>query len=191
MPRIVATESDWLMVGLQRFSMGGESALKVEAISRTLGCSKSSFYWHFKSRKEFLSRLLAFWARLGTTDLIARLSPEQPVEERFHALLQEVFGENRGHDFLFYLRRLARNNPQAAALLVQTEQTRLDCITALLTEAGMPRAIAAERAEILYHYYLGWYERNRNQPLNPVQRTELINHLITSLSLPAVLHKPS
>jgi len=55
----------------------------------------------------------------------------------------------------------------------------------------MSRALAVERAEILYHDCLGWHERSRHQPLNPAQRAELINHLITSLSLPAVLHKPS
>ena len=55
----------------------------------------------------------------------------------------------------------------------------------------MPRAIAVERAEILYHDCLGWYERSRHQLLNPAQRAELINHLVTSLSLPAVQHKPS
>ena len=184
MPRVVATEDDWLMEGLQRFSEGGEGALKVEAIARTLGCSKSSFYWHFKSRKAFLSRMLSRWAELGTADVIARLETTTSPTQRLYGLLHEAFTSRQAGDFLFHLRRLARRDAQAAALLAETEQAREHYLATLLIESGMPPEDARIRADILYTYYLGWYERHQLEPVDDAALAALIDQLAASLGLP-------
>ena len=177
------------MEGLRRFSEGGASALKVEAIAKSIGCSKSSFYWHFQNRSAFLSRMLSHWAKLGTADVIARLAEEQSVGERFHALLHEAFGARQGGDFLHHLRRLARSDAQAAALLETTERTRIHYIASLIEEAGMSAAEAAIRGELIYTHYLGWYERHHHEPVDTAALAALFDDLIDCLSLPDALRR--
>jgi AcrR family transcriptional regulator len=44
--------------GMKLFLRKGYHATSVEEITEAAGCSKGAFYWHFKSKEEFLRRIL-------------------------------------------------------------------------------------------------------------------------------------
>lgn len=114
-PKIVATEENSYREGLQAFSHGGVKAIRVEALARRLGCAKSSFYWHFKTKAQFVDRMLVYWSSLGTHDVIARLDALPDAPARFRTLLHTAFGDRQAADFLFHLRHLARGERCGAA----------------------------------------------------------------------------
>jgi AcrR family transcriptional regulator len=54
---------DWLTAGLQMLSSEGPNGMGIMPISRQLGVTKGSFYWHFKNLKEYQLALIAEWER--------------------------------------------------------------------------------------------------------------------------------
>lgn len=54
---------DWLIAGLQMLSSEGLKGMGIMPISRHLGVTKGSFYWHFKNLKEYELALIAEWER--------------------------------------------------------------------------------------------------------------------------------
>ena len=56
MPKIVAQKKDWIELGYKLFSETGISGIVIEKMSKILNCNKSSFYWHFKAKKEFIQQ---------------------------------------------------------------------------------------------------------------------------------------
>jgi len=163
MPRIKTQPEDWLRVGIRLFSNGGEEAVNIEKMARMLKCSKGSFYWRFKTRTEFLSRLLERWREISTEEFIARAEEGGTPGESLKRLLLEIMRARGARDFDFYLRRLSFRNKKAARVLGEIEERRLGYMKALMKKSGMEEREAGEKSDVLYHYYLGWYERNKKR----------------------------
>ena len=53
MPKIIAKKEDWIILGYKLFSKKGISGIVVEKMALKLSVNKSSFYWHFKTKKDF------------------------------------------------------------------------------------------------------------------------------------------
>ena len=56
MPKIIAKKQDWINLGYKLFSEKGIAGIVVEKMASILNVNKSSFYWHFKTKKEFVNR---------------------------------------------------------------------------------------------------------------------------------------
>jgi AcrR family transcriptional regulator len=63
----------WIGAGLQALAAGGPDAVRIEALARTLGVTKGSFYWHFDNRKALLDELLDAWERISVDEVIERV----------------------------------------------------------------------------------------------------------------------
>ena len=74
MPKIVAQKKDWIELGYKLFSEQGISGVIIEKMSKKLKCNKSSFYWHFKTKKEFIEQLTEYWVDNETEQIIMTLS---------------------------------------------------------------------------------------------------------------------
>src|SRR5690554_5843353 len=64
------TRDDWLSVARDLLISDGVGEVKVLTMSDTLGVSRSSFYWYFKSRKDLLEALLFEWESSNTAVLV-------------------------------------------------------------------------------------------------------------------------
>jgi AcrR family transcriptional regulator len=153
----IATEEDWLREGLRQLGRDGE--LRIERIARALGCAKSGFYWYFGGRDEFLERLLRHWRETGTHAFYLEAERRPTPRAKLECLLTEVMQRNPEGDLLFHLRRLARKNALVRKALAKTEAERIGYLASLLRRLGNPRELAGGKAEVIYHYYLGWHER--------------------------------
>ncbi|MFF2886741.1 TetR/AcrR family transcriptional regulator [Paenibacillus sp. NPDC057967] len=164
MPKKIATEEDWIQLGFAQFAEGGEGALVIERLARSLGTSKTSFYWYFKDRASFLRRIIDEWRQRSTASLITDSSLDGlSAQEAILIVLQGMFAPNQSRDFLYHLRRLGHSTPNYAEQLAQIETARLSHMSALLAAMGHPPGIAGHKAELLYSYYLGWHERQHGR----------------------------
>lgn len=91
MPKIVATKEDWIKLGFKLFSESGERIIVVDKMSRKLKCNKSSFYWHFKSRKIFIDAILNYWIQSETADIIQQVNSIEQPKEKLLKLIEIVF----------------------------------------------------------------------------------------------------
>ena len=66
MPKIIAKKEDWITLGYQLFSEKGISGIVVEKMAQKLKVNKSSFYWHFKTKKDFFNEIISFWISADT-----------------------------------------------------------------------------------------------------------------------------
>jgi AcrR family transcriptional regulator len=174
MPRVVASEEQWIEIGLQCFAQGGAEALVIEKMAASLGCSKSSFYWYFKNRDTFLKRIVDKWRERTTDQVIDSSSEESSVDEQILSLLRQMFADKNRGEFLFYLRKLSLKEPAYCSVLNEVEQLRIEYAKGLFLRKGFPEERATRISWMLYHYYLGWYERHKHES---VSEQEVEHHI--------------
>jgi AcrR family transcriptional regulator len=174
MAKTLVTEEQWLVEGIKRFGKTGISGLIVEEMAKKLGCAKSGFYWYFTSREQYVQRLLDYWIKAETDSYILAAEQESTPIQKISRLFEEVGHKNRTDgDFLFYLRELGQKNRKFANVLAHVEQTRISYFAGLLTATGYDELAAYNNANLVYCFYLGWYERNkyRKVPESELRKT--------------------
>ncbi|UPK47071.1 TetR/AcrR family transcriptional regulator [Paenibacillus pabuli] len=165
MPKIIVTEEQWVQQGIERFEQGGAEQLVIEKMAVSLGCSKSSFYWYFSSRDSFIQQIVETWRELTTQQVIADSNVHATADERIVKVLTRMFGTTQRGDFLFYLRKLSLKDDAYRVVLNEVEQLRMEFMQQLLIQKGMQPERAFQKSWMLYHYYLGWYERHKQEKL--------------------------
>lgn len=159
---------------MEKFAQNGVEGLVIEKMSSELGCSKSSFYWYFKNRDEFIARLVERWSEIATQQVIRNASVSEQAEDQIRSMLTQMFSATRKGDFLFFLRKLSKEYPAFQARLETIEMSRMKYAQELFIKSGMVPEKAEQKSRILYHYYLGWYERHKHDQIE----VEELNHHI-------------
>lgn len=176
MPKERVTQEEWLKKGVELFSESGIDGLWVEEMSRRLEVNKTEFFLHFNSREEFLQQMFHFWKKEKTTRIVENLNRE-PVEKRLEKLVDLVFADRSLGDFLFFLRQLAQKDQKAALLLEGVEMARIDSTRYIFIGLGFSIREIDLKVEILYSFYLGWYERHKYSSFSPALRQEVLQQL--------------
>ncbi len=163
MPNIKVKAEDWIKIGIDHFSYGGIDALSVEKMAKTLNCTKGSFYHHFKSRENYIDQIVEYYYQKRKNMLQSMGELYSSPIEKLSRVLIGVFRNPRGLDFEFQLRRLSESNSKAKIQLGNLERDRTTYVSVLLNDCGVDNS--EQRAEMIYHYYLGWYQRNKFKSL--------------------------
>jgi AcrR family transcriptional regulator len=172
MPKNIASKQDWLNLGLQLLNEKGRAALVVEKMSKHLCVSKTSFYWHFKTRKEFLIDLARYWVEQGTQHYIDSAAKYETDRERLFHLTQEVFTKGHSRNSIRYWREIAQENEIISEIVTNVELQRITYIQSLLS-SEFDSEKAYYRADMLYHYFLGWSERHQGVEIDKGKFQEL------------------
>ena len=77
------SREDWILEALKVMDREGIHGVKISALAESLGVTKGSFYWHFKSREDLLAGILSFWAEslVAQIDAEVALQPDDPADE--------------------------------------------------------------------------------------------------------------
>lgn len=131
--------------------------MRVEPLAKELGVSKGSFYWHFSDRAAFLEAIVDAWEQQGTHAIIEAVErgPDDP-SERLWALFERTFGTEAEVDaFETAVRAWATRDAHARAVTKRVDRRRLAFVADLLRAAGIPKAEAKRRADLLYCTLIG------------------------------------
>lgn len=148
---------DWIAAAAARFAEQGADAVRVEPLAKSLGVSKGSFYWHFKDRAALLSAVVDAWEQRGTLEIIegVEAASDDPAE-RLWALFERTFGTPPAVDlFETAVRSWASQDAHARKLTKRVDRKRLAFVAGLLHAAGIPKAEAKRRSELLYCTLIG------------------------------------
>ena len=85
------TQEDWISAGYDALAAGGVAAVSVDALARSLGVTRGSFYWHFAGRRELLDAVFARWERENTTEMIPEVVGIEDPVERLRLVFREVY----------------------------------------------------------------------------------------------------
>jgi len=161
MPKIVASKEDWLKLGYEHFSESGVLGLNVDKMSRALKCNKSSFYWHFKSKINFINCLLDYWIEMNTIDIIAEVQKELSAESKFLKLIELAFKKDSNLDFIFYLKKHSQSDKKIKKIVDRIDEERIEFLNALLMGMGHSEKMAKVKAQVFYKYLIGYHEMIR------------------------------
>jgi len=130
------SRAEWLQAAAKMLESNGIEGVKIETLARTLGVSKSGFYWHFKNRDDLLDHFLDFWLHEVTEVItenpqILELDPLSRLCRTAEIILD--------YDLVRYeisIRQWALSNEKVAEAVELVNQKRMDFVGGALQELG-------------------------------------------------------
>ncbi len=163
MPKIIAKKNDWINLGFQLFSEKGISGIVIEKMAEKLKVNKSSFYWHFKTKKEFTRQLIDFWMSIETEQIISLSNSKNSAIQKFKALITLAYKKMPNQDFIFYLKRYAQKKKEIQGIIDKVDLQRIGFIERLLNEMGYSEQDAKIKSSLLYKHLIGYHEMIKYQ----------------------------
>ncbi|MFS4418598.1 TetR/AcrR family transcriptional regulator [Maribacter sp. 2307ULW6-5] len=161
MPKIIATKNDWVEAGLKKFSETGPDGLIVERLAKEINVNKSSFYWHFKTKKDYIDDIISLWIKRSTQDIIDSVEAESNAVLKFEKLIELCFNKKPYIDFFFHLKKYGSERPDVKKLLDEIDAIRIAFTENLLSEMGFNNVESRIKARVFYKYLLGHHEMSR------------------------------
>lgn len=172
-PSGTVTREGWAAAALRALRTGGPSAVRVEALARTLGVSKGSFYWHFADRRALLETAIDAWEAENTEAIIAESERGEGAADKLRRLLTRVVSTFDGTvapgELMLYLEA---GGEGVTASVERVVARRLDYVAGLLVELGQPEAEAQRRAAMAITLTVGIYQLSIGAP-GPLARRSL------------------
>jgi AcrR family transcriptional regulator len=152
------TPDDWIRAAAEVLVDKSVDAVRVEVLSKNLGVTRGSFYWHFKDRDDLLRQLLVWWRDTATEQIIDRFEKRniKPRELLRDLLLLPFHGEAAkvAAATELAIRGWARRDDMARQVLDEVDSKRLSYIAQCFSALGFDIGEARMRAFALYSYEL-------------------------------------
>lgn len=161
MPKIIAKKHDWILLGYKLFSEKGISGLVIEKMADKLKVNKSSFYWHFSTKKEFMQQLIKFWIENETNQIIKLTNDHHSAIQKINTLIRLSYKKMPNQDFIFYLKSYAQKDKKTKELINKIDFQRIEYVKQLLLEMGYSEQEAAIKSSLFYKHLIGYHEMNR------------------------------
>ncbi len=153
----------WCKACLQLIVREGVQAVAVEPMTRALGVTKGSFYWHFGSRDELISETLKRWEQDQTQDLFARFGHIPDPLERLRILMFAAF-EDMENGLFFAALSASSEDPRIKPFLQRVSENRLEFVTQAFRFIGRDEVDARKAALLAYSAYVGYFHLLRAIP---------------------------
>ena len=156
------SREEWLSRALEVLSKEGKAKLRIETLTKKLGVTKGSFYWHFRDRAEFVRSLAAYWAEFSTNQVIEFINQVQgDASDRLLGLMEFLYRKNLGR-YDIAMRAWAAQVPAVARTVKKVDKLRLTLVRSLFAELGFKGQELEMRARtfVVFHSLeLGSYAR--------------------------------
>lgn len=181
MPKIIATKEDWIKLGYKQFSEKGISGIVVENMAKKLKVNKSSFYWHFSTKKSFIQSIINFWETESTSKIIMLVNNAKSPKDKLEKLIELSFLKDNEIDFFFYLKKYAKPNTELATVIENLDKQRISFTAEILQQLGFTVMESKIKSSIFYKYLIGYHEmiRYKKQDSNYITDVKKeLNHFI-------------
>ena len=177
------SKQQWLAAALDALASGGVESVRVAKIARTLGISKSGFYWHFRNREELLDNLKAYWVDEYNQQIISDvLEQDCSLKKRLLSLVS-LIRIKRGGKYDLAFTSWAKRDPLVHELLDQVRDMRIEFVKRLLSDEYRPGVELEARAR-LFVVYFSWSEV-MFRPANKALESEPLDKILEIIAGPA------
>ena len=177
MPKIIAKKQDWINLGYKLFSEQGIAGIVVEKMAKKLKVNKSSFYWHFKTKKDFVAEIVNFWVSENTNQIITLTDNEKSGKEKFEKLIKLSFKKDPFLDFNFFIKRYALKYKKIQSIIDEIDNQRIEYTKSILMQMNFSENEARIKAILFYKYLIGYHEMIRYKKQIRDYTTEVITEL--------------
>ncbi|MCZ6829889.1 MAG: TetR/AcrR family transcriptional regulator [Gammaproteobacteria bacterium] len=148
------SREDWLRVALDVLNERGVDSVKVLPLSKALGVTRGSFYWHFKNREDLLQQMLEYWEWELTDTVIehARMLDASAEDKLRDVVTNVLFQSMDRYDTA--VRAWSLFDGSALKTMKRVERKRLRLLAELLNQIGLDQDAAQLRAQFLYGYLM-------------------------------------
>ena len=148
------SKEDWLRVALDVLNERGVDSVKVLPLSKALGVTRGSFYWHFKDREDLLQQMLEYW-EWELTDTVIQHSKalDGSAEDKLRDVVAMVLYRSMDR-YDTAVRAWSLFDSKALKTMRRVERKRLRFMTELLSQSGLGQDTAQFRARFLYGYLM-------------------------------------
>lgn len=161
------SRDDWLRAARKALISHGVGEVKILSLARLLGVSRSSFYWHFESRRDLLDQLIQSWERRNTGIMLKHC--ELPAETITDAVMNffRCIIDPAGFDpkLDFAMREWARRDETLRAVIDRSDEARRGAIARMFERHGFSAPEADIRARVLYYQQIGYYALDLRETL--------------------------
>jgi len=161
MPKTKVARKEWLDLGVELFADSGQGGINVELMAKKLKCNKSSFYWHFKNRTNFLLELIEHWLTNSSGSIISITYFNNNPVKTFETFLTKSFKDKSRGDLIFHLRKLAHADSRFQEVVNDIDNKRQEYITLMIKNLGYNDNDARVKAQLFLHFFRGWYQVNK------------------------------
>ncbi len=130
--------------------------MAVDRLTKVVGATRGSFYWHFKDRDELVAAALALWEREYTTDLIPLAEAVPDPRERLRVLFERVY-EPRAEPIEIALAKAA-DDPLVAPVFARVGEARMALLRSIFLELGLSPEEAEARTWLAWAFYVGHHQ---------------------------------
>lgn len=157
--RAQLTPKDWIEAATAVLVDKSIDAVLVDALAKTMGVTRGSFYWHFTDRADLLARMLQSWRDAATEQVISRFEREgATARELVSELLNLPFrgrAATRTSSIEMAIRAWGRRDEMARRAVEEVDAQRLSYIAQCFSRLGYDIAEARTRAFVLYGFEFG------------------------------------
>lgn len=150
--------SVWLDAAYTLLIEQGVESVKVMPLAKSLGLSRTSFYWHFEDREALLEALLQQWKSKNTDGLIAQTeayaeSITEAVFNVFDCWINPVLFDAK---LDFAIRNWAQQSADLKQVVDENDRERIAAIIKLFERFNYVPIEADARARTLYYTQIGY-----------------------------------
>lgn len=162
------SEDLWIDAAYALLVETGVESVKIMTMAKTLGLSRTSFYWHFPDRETLLDALIRRWRDKNTGNLIARteLYAGTIAEAVFNLFDCWITPELFDARLDFAIRNWAQKSPDLKRVLERADADRIEAIRAMFARHGFTPAQADIRARNVYLTQVGYIATMTEEPLD-------------------------
>jgi AcrR family transcriptional regulator len=149
---------DWVDAATDLLINSNVNDIEIPNLSRRLGVTKGSFYWHFDVLKELLNAILKDWQKRMTTDVSLRAEHAGTTAELALKYLLGLIRKprpTRNSAIERSIRDWARTDAVARASVVEVDEMRLAFFEDLFRRQGLSEKEAGIRAYAAYSMMMG------------------------------------
>ncbi|MGK7654512.1 TetR/AcrR family transcriptional regulator [Roseovarius sp. B08] len=127
-------------------------------LSRSLGVTRGSFYWHFESRESLLDALVHRWRSRNTGVIVDAVSKADSLDDGILALFAVWTDHSRFDPKLDQaIRNWARYDDALRIRLKTEDDARIDAVAAMFERFGYPQPEAFIRARVICFTQITYY----------------------------------
>lgn len=160
------TRDDWISAALDALIADGVAGVQITALSKILGVTRGSFYWHFENREELLTALLAEWRAKNSDIMVEALTEPNTLQEGILALLgvwvdHEKFDPSLDQS----VRDWSRRSVEVRVAVEKEDDNRIAAIADFYERFGYEPTEAFIRARVIYLTQFGYHTLNIDEPM--------------------------
>jgi AcrR family transcriptional regulator len=146
-PKARLSKEVWLDRALDLLKEEGPSCLALRHLTKKLGVTTGSFYWHFKNIDDFVEQIMSYWEQEFTIKT-AKLTTLSGTPEQRLTTLSAVLINTSASRYDVSIRAWGNSNENVAAYVKKVDHYRTKVIRDIFSELGYSGNALSLRVQI-------------------------------------------